>query len=352
MKSLLKKYLFPLLFSLTLFSQTVPSGTISGTIRDADTGDPLYFVNIFLANTTLGTASDEDGYYKIENIPPGNYDIVFSHIGYEVQIIPVKITFDEYIIENMNIRLKSKVLNGEKITIETEVPREWRKNLERFMRIFIGETGNALKCTIKNPEVIDLQVDPETNVLTASSESMIKIENQALGYDIEIILVEFEWETDDKGLYTIYPYFKEMVPENDKAYQKWLNNRYETYRGSLQHFLSSLVLDRIEENKFYLYRPRFIGRTYWMSEHIEPDSIQSTLIDSTYYIKRIIYNGYLLVNYDDVLDQYKSSLEFKNQYVDIDSFGYNITSYSLKTGGYWATLRIADTLPRNYRPPK
>ncbi|MCJ7812629.1 hypothetical protein MUP95_04825, partial [bacterium] len=229
----------------------------------------------------------------------------------------------------MNIRLKSKVLNGEKITIETEVPREWRKNLERFMRIFLGKTANALKCTIINPEVLDFQVNPETNVITAFSESMIKIENQALGYDIEIVLVEFEWETDDKGLYTIYPYYKEMEPENDKEYEKWLDKKYEIYRGSFQHFLSSLALDRVEENKFHLYKPISWGRTYLITKPLEPDSIQTTLIDSTHYIKRIIYNGYLLVNYEDIFDQYQSSLEFTNQYVDIDSFGYNMTPYSL-----------------------
>lgn len=348
----LKNYLLILMCSSTLFSQTIPSGRISGTIRDADTRTPVYYANVFLANTTLGTASDENGFFKIQNIPLGNYEIVFSHIGYEVQIIPIKITFNEYIIENMDIRLKSKILEGEKVTIETEEPKEWRKNLERFTRIFLGKTANASKCTILNPEVLDFQVDPDTHVITASSESMVKVENQTLGYNIEIVLVEFEWETDDKGLYTIYPYFKEMSPKNDKEYEKWLDKRYETYTGSCQHFLSSLTLDCVEENRFHLYEPISWGSTYLITKPLPSDSIHTILIDSTYYIRRAYYNGYLLVNYEDIFDIYQSSLEFKNEYVDIDSFGYNLTPYSLKKNGYWASLRIADTLPRNYRPPK
>ncbi len=351
MRSFIKSCILLLILSSPLLSQTIRYGTISGTIRDADTKSPIYYANAFLSNTTLGAASDENGDFKIDNIPPGNYDIVFSHIAYEILIIPIKITLDEHIIKDMDILLKSKALEGEQITIETEEPRAWRRNLERFNRIFIGETDNASKCKIINPEVLDFQVDPETNVITASAESMIKIKNQALGYDIEIVLVEFEWETNNNGIYTIYPYFKEMESEDEKEYHRWIDNRYETYKGSLKHFLSSLVLNRVEENKFYLSKPRTGGSAYRMSERIEPDSIQATLIDSTHYIKRIAFNGNLWVQYG-LNNRLASSLEFKNQYVDIDSFGYTITPYALKTGGYWATLRIADTLPRNYMPSK
>ncbi|MBN2030614.1 carboxypeptidase-like regulatory domain-containing protein [bacterium] len=349
--NLLKNRLFLFAFSSSLLSQTIRYGNISGTIRDADTGAPIYFVNAFLANTTLGAASDQNGLFKIENIPPGSYEIVFSHIGYEAQIIPIHITFNEIIITGLDVRLKSKVLEGENVIVETEKPREWLRNLERFTRIFIGLTENASQCIILNPEVLEFQVDPKTDVITASTESMIKLQNEALGYDIEILLVEFEWETDDNGYYTIYPYFKEMEPENDKEEQQWIDNRYEVYRGSLRHFLTSLASDQVEENRFFIYKPRSGGRSSLMLERIESESIKSTLIDSTHYIKRFTYDGNILVRYG-VDRRFASYLEFKNQYVDIDSFGYNMTPYSLKTGGYWATLRMANTLPKDYRPDK
>ncbi|MBN2031331.1 carboxypeptidase-like regulatory domain-containing protein [bacterium] len=361
---LMRRFFLFLIFSSSLLSQTVPSGMISGSVRDVDTGNPLYYVNVFLANTTLGTASDENGYYRIENIPPGKYELVFSHIGYEVHIIPIDIFMIELVIKGMDVRLKSKVLEGEEVAIETEKPREWIRDLERFTRIFIGETDNAKKCTILNPEVIDIHVDPETNIITASSENMIKVENRALGYEVEIVLVGFEWERfdlgsrypgmfdygqyTDEGSYTIYAYFKEMEPENDKEYQEWLDKRYKTYRGSLPHFLSSLVLDCVEDNKFRLYKPTERGSTH----RIQSNSIGFTLIDSARYIKRIYYDGFLHVQYG-ALDTYTSILQFQDYTVDVDSFGYNLTPYSLNIiAGYWSTLRVADTLPRSYRPSK
>ncbi len=349
MWKLLKSWLFLFAFSSSLLSQTLRYGTISGTIRDADTGAPIYFVNTFLANTTLGAASDQNGLFKIENILPGSYEIIFSHIGYDAEIVPINLFLNETMVVELDILLKSKVLEGENVIVETEKPREWLRNLERFTRIFIGETDNASQCIILNPEVLEFQVDQKTDVITASTESMIKLQNQALGYDIEILLVEFEWETDDNGYYTIYPYFKEMEPENDKERQQWIDNRYEVYRGSLRHFLTSLASDRVEENRFFIYKPRFGGRSSLMLERIDSESIKSTLIDSTNDIKRFTYDGNILVRYG-IDRRFASYLEFKNQYVDIDSFGYNMTPYSLKTGGYWATLRMANTLPKDYKP--
>ena len=51
---------------LFMFSQSVFSGTtgkISGFVKDAETGDPLPGVNVYLEETTFGAASDLDGYY-------------------------------------------------------------------------------------------------------------------------------------------------------------------------------------------------------------------------------------------------------------------------------------------------
>ena len=56
------------------------SFNISGTIYD-ENGDPLNNANVFLDGTTIGMSSDIDGNYKLESIPPGFYDIVFSYVG-------------------------------------------------------------------------------------------------------------------------------------------------------------------------------------------------------------------------------------------------------------------------------
>jgi outer membrane cobalamin receptor len=57
-------------------------GTISGNIKCMETDLPLVAVNVYLKNTFIGTATDENGNYLMENIPPGKYELVVDIIGY------------------------------------------------------------------------------------------------------------------------------------------------------------------------------------------------------------------------------------------------------------------------------
>ena len=59
------------------------SAKLAGTVRDADTKEPLFGVNIILTGTNFGASSDFDGTFTIEDIPAGEYNIQFTYIGYE-----------------------------------------------------------------------------------------------------------------------------------------------------------------------------------------------------------------------------------------------------------------------------
>ena len=87
------------LFSIILFIQFLTAGTtgkVTGLITDKETGEPLIGCNVIIMDTDLGTASNQVGEYFILNIPPGNYSIKFSMIGYESYVIEqVKIFIDK-----------------------------------------------------------------------------------------------------------------------------------------------------------------------------------------------------------------------------------------------------------------
>lgn len=61
---------------------------VTGTIRDAATGQGMPGVNILVRGTTLGSISDPDGRYEIANVS-ANATLVFSFIGFISQEIPV-----------------------------------------------------------------------------------------------------------------------------------------------------------------------------------------------------------------------------------------------------------------------
>ena len=60
------------------------SQSINGFVREESSGEPISYANIFLENTSLGAATNRDGYFVISDIPMGSYTLNASMIGYGI----------------------------------------------------------------------------------------------------------------------------------------------------------------------------------------------------------------------------------------------------------------------------
>lgn len=67
-----------LLFSVMLFAQQQIN--VTGTVTEGATGDPAIGVTVLVKGTSLGTVTDIDGNYTLNNVP-ANATLVFSYIG-------------------------------------------------------------------------------------------------------------------------------------------------------------------------------------------------------------------------------------------------------------------------------
>lgn len=99
-----------LLLSFPVRAQVI----LEGTVVDAGTGEPVMGVNIVVMGTDLGAISDQDGRFSLQ--VPGDFPktLRITHIGYisrDVEVPGAK---------PLKIRLISKVLTGEEITVVGE----------------------------------------------------------------------------------------------------------------------------------------------------------------------------------------------------------------------------------------
>ena len=76
--------LLTLLFPLALSAQNI---TVTGTVFDANSNEPLIGVTIVQNGTQNGTISDIDGNYSITC--PRDASLTFSYIGYMAQTVAV-----------------------------------------------------------------------------------------------------------------------------------------------------------------------------------------------------------------------------------------------------------------------
>ena len=114
-------FIFALLFTVMSFGQN--TGSISGKITDKDFNDePLPFANVLIKGTIKGTSSDFDGNYTFEDLEAGTYDIEFSFVGYETQI--VTITVIAGVTTKKIISLGASTANLDEVIITTTISRE------------------------------------------------------------------------------------------------------------------------------------------------------------------------------------------------------------------------------------
>lgn len=62
------------------------TGVIAGYVKDSKTQEALAGVSIGIEGTTFGTLTDDDGYYKLSNIPARSYNMVATYLGYAKQV--------------------------------------------------------------------------------------------------------------------------------------------------------------------------------------------------------------------------------------------------------------------------
>ena len=77
--------------------------TLSGSIKDADSGTPLPGVNISIKGTVLGTISDGDGRFQIKFKPFFPTTLSFSFIGFKTQELILTSKKDDIEIRKLNL---------------------------------------------------------------------------------------------------------------------------------------------------------------------------------------------------------------------------------------------------------
>jgi hypothetical protein len=119
---------YRLLFLLGFFLLFAPlataqqSVTITGYVKDANTGETLISANVAVFELNRGSATNTLGYFSIPNIEPGTYTLACSYIGYKLYQREITLKAGENL--RIDIELQPNVVVGEEIIVESEAELE------------------------------------------------------------------------------------------------------------------------------------------------------------------------------------------------------------------------------------
>lgn len=105
-------YLFLLLLSICSY-QTMAQTSISGSVKDGNSGESLLGVNVLVKGKVLGTITDLDGNFSlsVSSAPP--LTLVFSFVGYTAQEIDIS----EAQVSGLEINLEENAIMGQEVVI-------------------------------------------------------------------------------------------------------------------------------------------------------------------------------------------------------------------------------------------
>jgi hypothetical protein len=106
----------------TLFAQT---GTIKGFAYLKSSGEPVLFTTVYLKGTSIGQATDVNGYFSISQIPPGDYIIMVSTMGYDTLQEPVTVKAGAIVSKKLylvqsDVKLKEVEVSAETVAKQGE----------------------------------------------------------------------------------------------------------------------------------------------------------------------------------------------------------------------------------------
>jgi hypothetical protein len=116
-----RKFLMLAVLAISLISletQAQNRFTISGYVYEKGSRETMPGVNIYIPETTLGTASNSYGFYSL-TLPSGEYELVFSFVGYQPRSYSIKL--DKNIPLNVELDPSIEI---EGVEVRGEMPKQ------------------------------------------------------------------------------------------------------------------------------------------------------------------------------------------------------------------------------------
>lgn len=107
--------LFLFLCSYHVYSQV----SLSGVIKDAQTGSTLPGATVVIQGTNYGTITNAFGEYTLTRVPQGKSNIEYSYIGYVKKVVPIEVTNENTM--QLNVELEVETIGVDEVVVTSQM---------------------------------------------------------------------------------------------------------------------------------------------------------------------------------------------------------------------------------------
>ena len=193
--------------------------TISGYVKDAENGEELIGVNIFIKGTTVGTTTNSYGFYSLTT-SDRNFTIVFSYIGYQSK--EERISLNENVTLDVELELTS-IETGE-VEVVAEAPDVNINSVEM-------STAQLDINTIKTTPVVLGEVDVLKTIqllpgITSARDGANGFNVRGGASDQNLVLLDEATIYNSAHLFGFFSVFNGDVVKDSKIYKGGIPSKY------------------------------------------------------------------------------------------------------------------------------
>ncbi len=126
------KNILCLLVVLFIYTTASAQNSLTGTITSKKTNEPVS-ATIYIPQLEKGTVADFDGNFILNNIPDGNYNVIFSLMGFAT--ISKKINFSNNQNSTENLEMEESAVEMEEVIVSTPFHKLQSDNVMKVERI-------------------------------------------------------------------------------------------------------------------------------------------------------------------------------------------------------------------------
>ncbi|MDR1170514.1 MAG: carboxypeptidase-like regulatory domain-containing protein, partial [Prevotellaceae bacterium] len=341
-----------------VFFGNIVAQNLEGIVLDAETSEPVYNALVYLDGTSFITATNTEGKFKLSVGNRINTRLVISHVSYERIIISEP--FDAL---PEVIYLEKQVIQLDEVTVSAVSQSRYTRNqmLKAFRQQFLGKTKAGKACKILNEDDIRLKYDTVDQILYASSNVPVRIENKRLGYKLLWEIIEFKilYKKDLREDYPIISntgtvIFEDLAPDNRRIAM----NRREAYENSPRQFFKLIAGEKLHEHDYSLYKN---DRQYPADKlFIVKDNPSGNTVKTVTVKRDAEDKGEIIVDIRKFSKIGKtftmkvaSQIIFYSDTLSVDISGYEVKPMgSVLITGEMGMYRTGDILPLNYETEK
>ncbi|MEM8999544.1 MAG: TonB-dependent receptor [Bacteroidota bacterium] len=129
---------------------TLGQSPLSGKVLD-DTGIPMMGATVQLQGTKLGVVADENGYFKFEKTPYGNFKLVVSSLGFQTKTVAVQLKRSHPVSLTITLAESSEQLD--EVVVRGKSQEQQKR--ERPIKIEVIDIAKVVQQATSLPEIIN-----------------------------------------------------------------------------------------------------------------------------------------------------------------------------------------------------